>query len=347
MHNPYSNVDTTTCPQVMTTTHDHLTDNNASVSVVDTFDNLYNGGIRCLAVSNYYPSKPMYPIADYAQEIGREPPSDIVEIPNAEHHHFSVKGYFGNSLHMNAVGSTFESGSPKGVSPVGYNGEAERFVKEALSDLVYADGGGITLNHPGWTQRQSSFPDENFIYMLDQDERVLGIEIFSSDYTDHANDLALWDKILNTGRKCFGFAVPDHRAKPPTGANRGANWLGRIMLYVPNFTAHDCLKAIRNGEFYAKIRNTDFRFTKIAVEDSKLKVSTNQEATIRFIVDGVTANEFSGVTEAECTFANAYNFIRAEAEIDNDALFTQPIMMWVRPRGVVSQTMNTELYRAI
>lgn len=340
MHNPYKDVNTETYTQVMTTTHDHIwDDNDITAPAGDAFNYLYNGGVRCLAISNYYPSEPMYPIANYTELIQREPPSDIVEFPNAEHHHFSVKGRFGNSLHMNSLGSTFSSGHVKGVTPTGYYGKAEQFVKDALSDLLYQDGGGITLNHPGWTQRQSTFPDELFIYMLDQDERVLGIEIFNSDYTDHANDVALWDKILNTGRNCYGFAVPDHRAR------RSVDWMGRIMLYVPEFTAHACLKAIRKGEFYAKLKNTELIFSKIAIENNSFVVKTNESATIRFIADGETIKESTSVSEESCSLSGIKNYIRAEAETENDKLFTQPIMMWIRHRGMNSNTtLEIELY---
>src|SRR5690606_8810506 len=59
-----------------------------------------------------------------------------------------------------------------------------------------------------------------------------------------------WDAVLATGRRCFGFAVRDHRF-----AGRGRN-----VLLVPDpktRTAeerhHDALKAYRNGHFFALV----------------------------------------------------------------------------------------------
>jgi hypothetical protein len=97
--------------------------------------------------------------------------------------------------------------------------------------LLHADGGGITLNHP--TQDRKLYA-----MFLDFDPRVLGIEVwnqltsgFGSSkgfYDDsegpHLHFYQLWDDLLRTGRRCWGFFVKDHNT-----FGRGRN-----VLLVPN-----------------------------------------------------------------------------------------------------------------
>lgn len=322
MLNPYDGVNWETAQQIMTTTHDHVYDQAVSTSTKQHFNNLYNGGVRCFAISNYYPSAPMYPLSDWTEELDEPVPDDIIEIPNSEHHHFRVNSAYGNSVHLNPVGSTIVSGKPRGEDPSGYAGAVETFIPEALSQLLYADGGGITVNHPKWTQAQNTFPDRLFSYLLDLDDRVLGIEMYSSNTWD----LEMWDSILCSGRRCWGFAVPDHKHKSH------ADWTGREMLIVPELTQHECLRAIRNGCFYAKIANTELRFTKIAVENNALTVTANASGTIRFIADGITVKETTGTT-ASYPLENVGTYIRAEVETENDRLFTNPVMLTVRRKN--------------
>ena len=318
MHNPYENVNWNSINQIMCTTHDHVLDASGATVPKQNFLNLYNGGVRCFAISNYYPSAPMYPLSDFEEELDNvEIPSDIIEIPNAEHHNFSFHGSFGNQLHMNAIGSMFESGKPRGEEPIGYNGTAKAFIAQALYQLKYSDGGGISLNHPTWTKSRSRFDDEWFMELLDMDDRVLGIEIFNNnDY-----DTVLWDKILNTARRCFGFAVPDHQHKT------NPNWGGRIMILVPYNTEYECLKSIRDGAFYAKIYNTDLEFNRIEINNGMFEIETSKPTTIKFIADGAIVQQNSGVTSSSYSLANINTYIRAEAETEDDLIFTNPIMI--------------------
>ncbi len=123
--------------------------------------------------------------------------------------------------------------------------------------LLFPDGGGITLNHP--TGKVS-----DYLPMLDFDPRVLGIEVWNELTTGfgapggfynanpgpHLHFYQLWDEILRTGRRCWGFFVKDHR----TFAR------GRNVLLVPNPQGRtreqrerDALVAYRRGAFFGLI----------------------------------------------------------------------------------------------
>lgn len=322
MLNPYANVDWSNDSQIVTTTHDHVMDTNVSTTTKQHFDNLYNGGVRCFAISNYYPSAPMYPLSDYSAEIGSVP-ADIIELPNAEQHYIAIFGLTGNSVHINSLGSTFRSGSPRGQTPSGFNGgRVETLIKDVVNELLYSDGGGLTLNHPTWTYNQNLFSMDIFCHLLDLDNRVLGIEIFNTATWD----TELWDYILNTGRRCWGFAVPDHYHKSH------ANWHGRNVLIIPELTQHECLKAFRNGNMYCKYANTNLKFTGIALEGGTLTASTNEPATIKFVGDGIVISETDNVTSASVNTDHLLQYVRIEAETATDRILSQPIMFSTQNR---------------
>ena len=323
MINPYSDVDWSQFEQIITTTHDHVYDTHVSTTTKKHFTNLYNGGVRCVAISNYYPSKPMYPLSEWTEELGMEIPSDIIEVPNAEQHHIAYCGLFGNSIHINSLGSMFESGHERGVAPVGYSGRVENLINDVKQNLLYQDGGGLTINHPTWTEHQNLFSMDILIRILDMDSDVLGIEVFSTNIWD----TELWDRILMSGRRCWGFAVPDHKHKS------NAVWYGRNVLVVPELTQHECLKAFRNGNMYCKYANTDLKFTSIVLSGNTLTVNTNTESTIRFITDGYTASETSGVSEMSFDVSNVNTYVRAESETEDDRILTQPIMFTTYARN--------------
>ena len=104
--NPYHDVLFADDTKVKTTTHDHC--GNQTV-----LNKLLAKNLGAVALSNYYPSVPWYPLSEHNMSAG----SGVVEIPNAEHHSFTDN----SSFHVNAVGSTFESGKPSGQTPIGVN----------------------------------------------------------------------------------------------------------------------------------------------------------------------------------------------------------------------------------
>ena len=314
--NPYSGVNWGSYQEVVSISHAHAKNQ-------EQFDCLYAGGVRHIAVSNYYRSEPFYPVVD-GKISGIESaetvtiPSDCVPCPNAEHHNMTV-----NALHMCTIGSFFSSGSPevimpdgssdRSATPKGMDGKDWRdLIKAAVPMLQYSDGGGLTINHPTW----SNLKMKDIFSILDYTPYVLGIEAYN---TDLEGDLQYWDDVLITGRRAWGFFVPDHKHKTkPDG-----NWKGRNILLVPQKTERDCLKAYRDGHFYGRLNNTDLAFTNISLDDKTIIVNTNSATSITIIEDGIRT-VYSGNFCTHTVSSNAV-YVRAEANSTDNTIYSQAI----------------------
>lgn len=148
--------------------------------------------------------------------------------------------------------------------------------------LLDSEGGGITLNHP-------TGPLELYTELLDFDPRVLGIEVwnqltsgfgssrgfYQSMDQENLHFYRLWDDLLRTGRRCWGFFVKDHNTY-----GRGRNVLvlpGWEELPMPQ-REQAALRAYRQGQFFGSVAAlsaneedeivapydySDFRFTRL------------------------------------------------------------------------------------
>ncbi|MBA4030586.1 MAG: hypothetical protein C0478_06800 [Planctomyces sp.] len=258
-------------------------------------------------------------------------PSDVILCPNAEHHSMTD-----NSGHFNALGSYFASGTfdvrnkyrlidhgyPMGCS-LPWKDAAQRI----FDKLQFPDGGGLTINHPIWSGMNLS----QVCQMLDHDPRVLGIEIWNQT-CDQLNKkgwaLDLWDDILRTGRRCYGFSVSDH------AQSSDPNFLGYNRLLIPQNTAdsereHACLKAYRNGRFYC-VRTGRLELRSLHFRDNTLTLQLNHKARIKV----VTATGIQNESEADSIQMSWSESDRAERKYvrveawgldDEEALFTQPV----------------------
>lgn len=294
--NPYETVSWSDCKSVVSVSHAHCDLNGQlQANAKPAFAHLAQTAEH-LAISNYYPSVPTYPLDDYEADYGSVP-DGVIGSPNAEHICFGAYP----RMHINSLGSFFSSGNGRTWNgtgwdrdePIGVGGESWPVVfRNILNELQFSDGGGITVNHPKWSQLSA----QDITPMLDFDSRVLGIEIFNdSCRTDTTTNedfqmntgwaLDLWDEILLTGRRCWGFCVPDHRAE--SGAQNGLPWYGRNILLVPAKTERDCLKAYRDGAFYSKLGTSDLAFTGISLENGVLTVTADGASAISVIIDGV------------------------------------------------------------
>lgn len=307
MLNPYDVVNWGTIMQVQSLSHAHSrkrkTDGTAGDVLQVYLNNSVNGGAKHIALSNYYPSEPFCPLSDWFATV----PQDVICSPNAEHHNFF--GY----THANGLGCTLVSGQNGGLSPTGmlYNGISswQEAYPAILNTLVYSDAGGVTINHPVWSSLSTSTVEA----MLDSDDRILGIEIYNDGESDGMiRDgvnvgwaVEMWDEILLTGRRCWGFAVPDH------GTERNAHWTGRNILLVDEATSYNCLKSYRDGTFYSRIYDSDLLFDEITFNNSVLTVSASDADSIHIIIDGVY-HDFSG-NEAEMFIPRSAMYCRAEA----------------------------------
>ena len=307
MINPYEGVNFNACIQLPSLSHCHCTDR-------EKLSSLYADGTRHFALSNYYPSKPYYPLADFFENV----PSDAIGCPNAEHHNMLVDGTMIPALHINSLGSTFSS-NPDSLN-TGVNADWKATFDNIFKSLLFAGGGGITINHPKWTDGFTQVNMSQMIRkMLDYDSRVLGIEIYNhscmtdSTFPETGYAIDYWDAVLKTGRRCWGFAVPDHHS------------YGRNILLVENATEQECLEAYRKGRFYARLKNSDLAFTNLSFANNVLTVQTNGATSIDVVVNGVHTTH-SG---ASCTQAidGSAIYVRVEAKNGDDEIYSNPIIL--------------------
>ena len=206
-------------------------------------------------------------------------PEGILEAPNAEHHFFYLdNGERAKNLHMCSPGSFYASGTFDAryrfkTWKAGFcHGSGENWrtaTDRMIKGLMFPDGGGVTINHPTWSNLDRSF----ILEILDHDPRILGLEAQEGDGTD---SIRYWDWVLATGRQCFGFFVPDWGyEKRDFGAN---------VLLVPELTVHECLKAYRQGNFYgSKHAMDELRFTSIAYDGKTVSASTDKPAEFEVV----------------------------------------------------------------
>ena len=288
------------------------------------------------------PYKTDFPFTE-SEPVYRDIPKDVILSHNAEHH-----GFTNSRCHICSPGSSFASGTfdmhgghyhlDKHGFPVGFGGTWQEGFEGMLQSLDFPDAGGITINHPTWF---SHFSDDQVLEMLDFDEKVLGIEIYN-DYSARRNwfedpdykappesgrgfSVNLWDRILSTGRRCWGFSVPDH------SVCKDGNWHGRNILLVPEFTEYNCLKAYRQGQFYGCLKDSGLRIRDFEVTDSSISVSTNATARIKFVTEAGLARAIIGERAIyELTRRNGvpdWTYVRVEVEDDSgERLFLQPVM---------------------
>lgn len=336
MINPYEKVDWGTWQKVISVSHGHA-------KTQEHFNNLYAGGVRHFAVSNYYRSEPLYPAVngvisgiETVEDI--TVPNDTILSPNAEHHNMPV-----NSLHMCSIGSFFSSGSPevdngdgtydRTALPKGMDGRSwKTLVKKALRDRQYRGLCGLTINHPTWSHLSLA----NIFKILDYSDTVIGIEAYN---TDLENDLKYWDNVLKTGRQAWGFFVPDHKHKTkPNG-----DWEGRNVLLVPQADDKSCLSAYMHGQFFGRLKNTDLSFTGISVNGRVITVSTNAAEKIT-VIEGDTRAEYS---DASCVHTCSADSVYARIEADGlgDTIYSQPVIFKVfKPKSTL-ETMRKKRQR--
>lgn len=322
MINPYEGVNWGTFQHIQSTTHMH---HDAACSMMQ------EDGFKHLAISNYYPSKPVLDYKNIVNPKWANPdvlPDGMIGSPNAEHHNSFVDGQQYGGFHFNSLGSTWESGQEEGKTPIGVQKDWRIAFRGILDTLKYKDGGGITINHPPWTGLSLA----HAIRFLDYDERVLGIEIFNAPVTDpNAWALDFWDELLKTGRRVWGFCVTDHPNKDERP------FQGRSVLIVDKFTEEECLKAYREGRFYGKIYNTDLRFTELKYSDGKVTAKTNNATSMKVIVDG----EETVVNASEVTYTvpDDATYVRIEAHTDGDSIFSNPFILKPRKKRGMNKLM--------
>lgn len=270
-----------------------------------------------------------FEVGDY---IFKNVPDQVIFSPNAEHHAFAnVSG----SVHVNSLGSLFSSGTfdaknnfktfwGGGEYSYGAGLTWQESFQKILDQLLFKDGGGITINHPKWSNTVNGaveLPQSLIEEMLDFDPRVLGIEVYCSTEWD----IEMWDNILKTGRRCLGFFVPDWGVQIDD-FNGGFN-----ILIMDEFTEHHCLKSYRDGAFYGSLLGgEELMFKRISLENEELIIEVNATSNITIVTDK-GSSKMDNVTHVRHKIPHDRNhiptikYLRVEVENGHERIFSQPI----------------------
>ena len=352
--NPYEGIDWKKVNFLPGCTHIHC-------RTQEHFARLVQEGMRVFTLSNYYPSAPYYPLREIRENTFRmgqkgyfkegrycpdyvdftkysgvtDPgkplfsgiPDDLIEAPNAEHHWFSDVSIY---LHITAPGALLTSGhfdirDEFGARSAGYQLGLPLPWKKGfdllLDSLIYPDGGGIVIAHPQW----SHFSTEFICQMLDYDDRVLGIEVvnYGSEQSYTGCCESLWDEILRTGRRCFGFFVQDHLKEEP--------WKGKIILLVDDPSPRAALKAMREGRFYGAVTG-EVKFEYVRFDGRRFEAACDHEVFFQVISRRGVEAEHTGMSisfDVPESQRAQIGYLRLDARYGrrNDKLYTQPVWL--------------------
>lgn len=298
------------------------------VSLAVHFKRAVDKGYEHLAISNYHASVPTVPIKDilptlsgYDQSV-HVVPDYWVESPNAEHVYFTGEA---TKLHMNAIGSYLSSGADNTAQGSGgFDGTTDEFFELAMDHLKYANGGGVSINHPKW----SGLTAAKIIELYDKG-CVFAIEIYNADCEYHSQTgyaLDLWDAVLSTGRQIFGLAVPDHSAESSSNPD-WATWAwGYNHMLCRTSDETEILLAYRNGRFYTTIDNDTLALNYFGIDSGAASIKTSEAGTITFTTKTRTV-VMENAAEATITLTNEDVYVRASCETNTNKLFTNAIML--------------------
>lgn len=319
MENPYASVDWDAVERLHSVNHMHTFSANPGEDhweIVtghqdgpETFRTMYERGIRHFPLSNYHPSKPTYPLTDYFEDV----PADAIGCPNAETGVAEERG------HYCSLGSTFETIG-------GYDGTWRDLFPEILDELVYDDGGGVIINHPVRT----GLSVEQLAERLDFDARVLGIEAYNhrceEKYGGTGNALSVWDELLLTGRRVYGYFNPDYHTPWDPVPDWADDTLGRNVLLVPEATEAAAARAYRRGHTFGALQGSGLAFERIRATEDAVEVRTNDAERIDVVSDrSVVQTTHDEAATYEVNGKETY--VRIEARDDGgERIFSQPVM---------------------
>jgi len=263
-----------------------------------------------IAISNYHPAVPYYPLDGYFSDV-----SGIIGSPNAEMSAFKNNGF--RKTHMNPLGSVL-TGSE------GYADTEAEFVKNANQTRQYINGGGVTINHPAW----SELTIDRLKYLA-QLRGVIGMEIYNATCmrTDppSGDSVSMWDEVLSDGIQIYGLAVPDHEAQTYDESEYG---FGYNHLLVSNETEFECLNAYRMGKFYATIRNDGLTLISYGIDNNLLlSIEVSEASTYKFVTATRTVEVNTASTTATFQCVSTDGYVRCEAHRGNNVLYTNAIML--------------------
>jgi hypothetical protein len=350
MENPYENVNFGTMVEVPGVIHEHTYSQTY-------FEACWNRGIRFIPICHYVASIARYPsdgwdrdYEDWTDETATATTTrnetgsisdfidadtnsvviaDLPGMPNCEKAHMS-----GRSYHLCPLGSTF--GDP-GNAPIlgGYDPpegiSAWRGANPILTPAQMLAGIAANTQYGGKTFVTFNHPNESKENMLDWIEESNGlikaVAGYSSYYGPTASEGYRWkiDWLLRQGLKLMITAEVDWQGV-------GAEDLGCHVLLMPsNYNSltktqkeEAILDAHIAGEFYANGKLTFF-ITDITASEDLVTVTFDTVCdTVKIITNKETITRTS-VSEVSYLRKSETSYIRVEAFLGTDFIFTQPI----------------------
>ena len=300
--NPYFNIPWNDVLDVTSVSHAHCT-------TQEQFDTL-KGKYQHIALSNYHPSAPWYPLSGKFTDVG-----NTIGSPNAEHAYFSGVS---THVHMNTLGMYL---SDPTTNP--YGKPISGFVDDALKTLKMFSGGGVTLNHPYW----SGLDGDGVINIL-RNGGVIALEVWNATCerdNGKGDSSALWDAALSEGVQVYGVAVPDHEAQ--YHPNEDTYGFGYNHMLVMNATEEEILNAYRIGRFYATLYNDGLTLEEIGIASGTLSIEVSEAAIFKFVTATRTVTTETASTTGTFEIQSGDVFVRVEATRGNNKLWTNAIIL--------------------
>lgn len=322
--NPYANIDFQNSYHVTSSTHIHITN--------QTVFNRAKAHYQHLAISNYHPGRPVYPLSAKFTDT-----DEVLASPSCEAVYFNGSS---KHLHMCPIGSFMtwsdNNGSGKGdysgeaTSGDGYVGTYEDFFKEASAMMQYANAGCIQINHPHYSDTLTVNATLK-ILASDYNNDVRCVEIYRGGAALRGEDdatvfaLDILDGVLATGRQLFGTANPDWGVSTFAEETATAGY-GYNHLLVNYPSELECLLAYRNGRFYTTIFNDDLKLSYFGVYNGVATFIANRAGTIKFVT-AIRTVTVENSASSDFTLQDDDVFVRAEIESNGNRLFTNAIML--------------------
>lgn len=300
--NPYRNVVWDLVRDITSVSHAHCNTQEQFETLQAHYDHL--------AISNYYPAVPYYPLSNYFTGIG-----STLSSPNAEQTRFIGAN---THLHMNSLGSFLTAGNTENNN---FDGDSYSMVQLTNKMLKQNSGGGVTINHPKWSELSKQTIED-----LINHGGVLGIEIWNASCENSSgkgDSTDIWDSILSDRVQCYGFAVPDHEAQYAPLENRQP--FGYNHILVINGTEEEILSAYRMGHFYTTLYNDGLTLENLSIASGTVSVEVSESSTITF----KTASRTVTTSGTSATFETQDDdiYVRVEASRGTNKLYSNAIFL--------------------
>lgn len=191
--------------------------------------------------------------------------------------------------------------------------------RQAVLDIIQANGGFAILSHPNWEEHFNHCPQP----LLEQWNGYAGIEIYNGVVRflpGNPNATDRWDRLLAAGRRLWGYAHDDCHWE----VNYGIAW---NVVQTPSRSREDIVHALRNGRFYA---STGVVIRSIRKNKNEITLETENAQRIAVIADyGRRVDQYDGDSFTYRVPENTpYRYFRFECWGEGDAqAWTQPFFV--------------------